>query len=387
MTTLKKKKPNKKKPALTRRGRILVVAAVFLAVLAAVFTIVFAGARASGNSAVSHITDGFRGLLSDKSQFPYDVSKPGVSEIRSMDGSVFVLSKGSAFTMSSSGKRSQSVALDFAAPRVYVNNGRALVCDMSRKTVKLLSKTEKLADYASENEMITAAVAANGSFAIASKSADALSELIVCNSVGSEIYQWKCGKERIVDMSFSANARRLVVGVVGIENAVIYSRILILSFDNEKPLQEVKLDDSMLLRLCMTRSGNTVAVCDNRYELYDKELAHIEGGEFGEGSLSKVAFDDKGNSAICLSDEGGNKTTVIRYNSRGKKLFEATVDGTAGAAEVSGSKTALLTGNKVTVLNRSGDKVSLLELDNVPKDFVYADGHCFTLENNLLKKY
>lgn len=386
MTTLKKKKP-KKKSDLNPRGRIMAAAAVFLIVLAIVFAIVFVGARASGNSAVSHITDGFRSLFSAKSSFPYNVESLDVSEIRSMDGRVFVLSRGSAFTMSSSGKRSDSTVLDFAAPRVYINNGRALVCDMSRKNVKLLSKTEKLADYVSENDITTAAVASDGSFAVASKSEDALSEFIVCNSVGNEIYSWKCGRERIVDMCFSSNAKKLTVGVVGIKNAVVYSRILVFSFNNEKPLDEIKLEDTMLLRLCVTRNGSIVAVGDNKYVIYNRDCERIGGEDFSESSLSKVAFDDSGNTVICLSEDGGNKTTVLRYTSGGKKLFTITVDGVTDSVDISGSKTALLIDNRVTVLNRSGDRVKELTLDKAPKDFVYEGGNCFTLEDNQLKKY
>lgn len=358
-------------------------------VVVVVFLAVFISARTVGNVSVSNITDGFRQLFSSSSTggYPYKLESLNAKEIGHIGNDVFVLYNDSALVLTDSARIIGNVQLSSSSTRVKTCNGRALIYDTVKNTVVLMSKTEKLAETQAKGRILTAALGKNGSFAVAVNGEASRSELAVYNSRQKNVFDWECAGERIIDMSFSADCKKLAVLAVGAENAVVYSRLVVFDIGKTEPVADLTYSDAMMLRVCFTSSGRLIAVGDNEFTVYNRDYERIDGLEYSENSLCGVSFDERGNAVICISEYGGAQTELIRYSSSGEKTFQTTFKSELSQVYADGSRTAVLSGKEVTVLNSAGETVKSVELEELPDSIVFAGGSIYSLEQESIVKY
>lgn len=373
-----------KKIKWNRLKGILMIAGVALIV----FTAVFIGASTTDNVAVSGVTDGFRQLFaSQKGEFPYRLESVNAKQIRPIGDDVLVLYNDSAFVLTDSARTTGKIQYDFAEARAYTCNGRALVYDTVKNAVLLMSKTEKISSLQLDKDLVTASLAQNGCFAVVTQGGESTSELTVYSPEGTKKFGWTCANERIIDVSFSHDGKRVAVAAVGSKNAVIYSRLLVFNLKKGTTVSELSYDDTMLLRIQFNAKGGLTAVGDNRYDIYNKKFAVKESLSFTENALIAVAFDDEGNGAICLAENGGSKTTIHAVSSKGTKRFQQTVDGAVQAVSVSSSRIVIAVGRSITAFDKSGVIKNTFTAQTVPDEMIVAGSEVFTVEEDSVIKY
>ncbi len=359
------------------------------AIVLIVFIAVFMSARSAGNVTFSNITDGFRQVFFSEhtSGYPYTNKDLTFREIKAIGDSVLLLNADSAYVMTPSAKITARIALDSADTKVKTCNGRALIYENSKNSVVLTGKTEKLTQVSLQDEILTAVIGKSGAFAVALKDEEACSKVIVYDRSSNEIFGWKFANERISDMAFSSNGKKLAVTVCSAKNAVIYSRIVVFDIVKNEMLEDIRFDGCMMLRVCYTSRGRLVAVGDSQYVIYNKDFQRVDGLEYSENTLSSVSIDDNGNTVLAFTQNGTSKLSVVRHNASGKKTFSVVLEGTDAKLYADGPKTAVVCGEKVTVLNSSGETVEEITLDSTPDSLAYSSGDIFTLETGAVKKY
>ncbi|MBQ4339013.1 MAG: hypothetical protein IJC37_06290 [Clostridia bacterium] len=359
------------------------------AIVLIVFIAVFMSARSAGNVTFSNITDGFRQVFFSEhtSGYPYTNKDLTFREIKAIGDSVLLLNADSAYVMTPSAKITARIALDSADTKVKTCNGRALIYENSKNSVVLTGKTEKLTQVSLQDEILTAVIGKSGAFAVALKDEEACSKVIVYDRSSNEIFGWKFANERISDMAFSSNGKKLAVTVCSAKNAVIYSRIVVFDIAKNEMLEDIRFDGCMMLRVCYTSRGRLVAVGDSQYVIYNKDFQRVDGLEYSENTLSSVSIDDNGNTVLAFTQNGTSKLSVVRHNASGKKTFSVVLEGTDAKLYADGPKTAVVCGEKVTVLNSSGETVEEITLDSTPDSLAYSSGDIFTLETGAVKKY
>lgn len=359
------------------------------AIVLIVFVAVFLSARSAGNVTFSNITDGFRQVFFSEhtSGYPYANKDLTFREIKSIGNSVLLLNTDSAYVMTPSAKITARIALDSADTKAKTCNGRALIYENSKNSVILTGKTEKLTQISLQNEILTAVIGKSGVFAVAVKDEEVCSRVIVYDRNSKEIFGWKFANERVSDMSFSSNGKRLAVTVCSAKNAVVYSRVIVFDVTGNELLEDIRFDNCMMLRVCYTSRGRLVAVGDSQYIIFNKDYQRVDGLEYSENTLSSVSFDDNGNTVLAFAHSGTSQLSVIRHNASGKKTFSVVLEGSGAKLFADGSKTAVVCGEKATVLNSSGETVEEITFDSVPDSIAYSSGDIFTLETGAVKKY
>lgn len=355
-----------------------------------IFGAFFLSARSVGNVAVSGVTDSFRRVFSSTSTggYPHALENLNVREIKGIGDDVFVLYNDSAFVLTPRAKQLPVVQLDSADTRVEIRSGRALVYDRSRGYVCLMSESEKLGETTLESRIYNVALANNGTSAIVTGNEEGyLSMVKVYNTRLENTYYWGCASERIADVDFFDGGSKLAVLVVGVDNAELYSRILVFDTRDDEHHEETREDGTMFMQIRCTSSGKIIAAGDNKLCVYDSKCEVVNSVEYSEDLFSGVDFDDKGNAVVFLSEYGGTQTDIIRCTASGKIKFRVTLAGNATSVHIDGRKTVVQCGREITVLNGGGDATDAFELNSIPESIVCSNGKIYSLEDYSIIKY
>ncbi len=378
----------KKRIAITAKKvfRWLRIPLVILVVAAALFL----SARLMGNVAVSNITDSIRQIktIFIKSEgYPYSLETLNFRSAVPIGGGPLVVYDNSTLVMNAVADEMFTMNIDHADAKAVARNGRALIYSATSNEVILQSKTEKLGSITEQNPVTVAALAENGSFATSHAADENQSILSVYNSRFKKIFQWNCSQEFITDISLSSNGKRIAVAATGVENAEIYTRILIFDVDSSEPVKDIKYTGTMFLRVVYTASNKIIAVGDNKTVVHNKKGEVIDEHVYSDDSLIAVCADDDGNTTVCYEEFGGLKTGIVRYSTGGKKTCSVIIDGLPDCVAAHSGRIALASGNRITVYSSKGEEVRVIETENPVARIFICSGTVYTVEGGAIHKY
>lgn len=379
---------SKKRNAITARKifKWLRIPLVILVVAAALFL----SARLMGNVAVSNITDSIRQIktIFIKSEgYPYSLETFNFRSAVSIGGGPLVVYDKSTLVMNAAADEIFSMTIEHTDPKAVARNGRALIYSPTSNEVVLQSKTEKLGSISEQNPVTVVALAENGSFATSHAADENQSILTVYNNRFKKIFQWNCSQEFITDISLSSNGKRVAVAATGVENAEIYTRILIFDIDSAEPVKDIKYSGTMFLRVVYTASNKIIAVGDNKTVVHNKKGEVIDEHVYSDDSLLAVCADDDGNTTVCYEEFGGSKTGIVRYSTSGKKTCSVVIDGVPDCVAAHSGRIALASGNRITVYSSKGTEVKVIETENTVARIFICSGTVYTVEGGAIHKY
>ncbi len=379
---------NKKRNAITAKKifRWLRIPLVVLVVAAALFL----SARLMGNVAVSNITDSIRQVKTvfEKSEgYPYSFETLNYRNVVPVGGGPLVIYDDSTLVLNAAADEIFSMQLGYADSKAVTRNGRALVYSPSSNEVILQSKTEKLGSVTEKNPVTAVALADNGGFATSHAADENQSVLSVYNNRFKKIFQWNCSQEFITDISLSGNGKKVAVAATGVENAEIYTRILIFDVNSSEPEADIRYNGTMFLRVVYTSSNKIIAVGDNKTVIHNKKGEVIDELVYSEDSLIAVCADDNGNTTVCYEEFGGSKTGIARYSSGGKKTCSIVIDGLPDCVAAHAGRIAVASGNNITVYSSNGTESKTIETENPVARIFICSGTVYTVEGGSIHKY
>lgn len=378
----------KKRNAITARKilKIMRIPIVVLVVAAALFLSI----RLVGDVAVSNITDSIRQVKTvfTKSEgYPYPLDTLNFRNVVSIGGGPLVVYDDSTLVMNSSADEVYTMPLAYSDSKAVTRNGRALIFSPSSNEVILQSKTEKLGSITEETPVTVAALSDNGGFATSHSANENQSILSVYNSRFKKIFQWNCSQEFITDISLSDNGKKVAVAATGVENAEIYTRIIVFDVNKAEPIADIKYSGTMFLRVVYTESDKIIAVGDNKTVVHNRKGEVIDELVYSEDSLISVCADDRGNTAVCYKEFGGSKTGIARFSSGGKKTCSIVVDGMPDCIAAHSGRIAVASGNNITVYSSNGKESKTIETESPVAGIFISSGTVYTVEGGSIYKY
>ncbi len=350
----------------------------------------FLSARLMGNVAVSNITDSIRQMktvFTNSVGYPYPLETLNFKGVVSMGGGPLIIYDDKTLTMNATADEVFSMPIGYADSKAVTRNGRALIFSPSSNEVVLQSKTEKLGSITEQNSVTVVALADNGGFATSHAANENQSVLSVYNNRFKKIFQWNCSQEFITDISLSSNGKKVAVAASGVENAEIYTRILIFDVDSDKPLADIKYTGTMFLRVIFTASNKVIAVGDNKTVVHNKKGEAVEELVYPEDSLIAVCADDNGNTTVCYEEFGGSKTGIVRYSDSGKKTCSIVIDEIPDCVAAYAGRIAVASGNTITVYSSNGKESKVIDTDAPVARMFICSGTVYTVEGGAINKY
>ena len=378
----------KKRNAITFKKilKILRIPLVVLVVAAALFLSI----RLVGDVAVSNITDSIRQVktvFSKSDGYPYPLDTLNFRNVVPLGGGPLVIYDDSTLVMNAAADEVFTMQLGYSDSKAVTRNGRALIYSPSSNEVILQSKTEKLGSITEAAPVTVAALSEKGGFATSHSADENQSILTVYNNRFKKIFQWNCSQEFITDISLSGNGKRVAVAATGVENAEIYTRIIIFDVKKTEPIADIKYGGTMFLRVVYTNSNRIIAVGDNKTVVHNKKGEVIDELVYSEDSLISVCADYNGNTTVCYEEFGGSKTGIARYSSSGKKTCSIVVDGMPDCVAAHSGRIAVASGNSITVYSSSGNESKIIETESPVARIFICSGTVYTVEGGSIHKY
>lgn len=359
---------------------------IILAVAAALLL----SARLVGKVAMSNVTDAFRQIktiFSKGSGFPYSMEDLEVERVEAIGNRILVLTDDNSLVLDRKAGELFKTQLFADDTKVITCNGRALLYSNKSEKVVMQSKTEELGSVAADGAVVTAALAKNGWFATSHPSGETLSVLTVYNNRFEKEFVWECANERITAIALTPDGKSVAVSALGVENAQVYSRILLFNTKETKAVYDSKISGTLVLKMFYPSDEAVIAVGDNKTLVLDGEGKTSEAFTYTEKGLQFVHSDDKGNVALCLSDSGGFESQIYVFKKDGSKLCTLAVEGKPDALAVGSNRVAYVFNGELVAFNFKGKEKDRFKVGGEVEKLMVCSGDFFTLENKRICKY
>ena len=376
-----RKKFNYKKLLFALRIPIIILAVVAALLLSA---------RLVGKVATSNVTDSFRqikAVFSKGESFPYSIEGFEVDKVEAIGNRVLILTEDNSLVLDKKAGELFKTQLFAEDTKVISANGRVLLYSNKSEKVVMQSKTEKLGSVEADGSVVTAALAKNGWFATSHSDKDNLSVLTVYNNRFEKEFVWNCANERITAIALMPNGKSVAVSAMGVENAEVYSRILIFNTKEAEPVYDSKLSGTLVLKMFYPSKDAVVAVGDNNTFVLGSDGETKIEYTYTETGLLFAETDEKGNVAVCFSDSGGFKSEIHVLKKDGSERCTLTVDGKPDALDIGSNRIAYAVNNELIVYNFKGEETKRFSVGDDVSKVMICSGDFFTVEGKRICKY
>ncbi|MCM1480141.1 MAG: DUF5711 family protein [Muribaculaceae bacterium] len=279
------RKNRKKKKALSFLKKLIIIAVIAGAAAAAVFTKDLWYPKLEGILTKIPAKENSAELA--KGDFPISIEGGASYNLTPLDNSIAIVDDSHFFVYNGDGSLIYSAQHTFSRPIMTAFNKKALLYDLGGKSFGLYSKYKNVYSKSTDEPILLARLGNNDIAAVVTKSEKYPSALMVYDSAGKNIFNYR-SVSRIIDVTFNSDSSGCYITTIGTSGGFIASRILYYRFD------KVDYDDK----------GNPVPV----WQTEDLRTLAVSVRLFGENSI--IMF---GDTMCAYYDENGNFTDSYEY--------------------------------------------------------------------------
>ena len=371
------------KDKLKKRLRIPAVILILLLIFTAVYF-------AAGEVRRSNFTDIFRSIpatIGESRGFPFNEDELSLDKVMLIGDKPLIVSDNGVEVISQNGDSLCQLRLDWADTRVASYHGRAFVYSNTTSKAYLMSRTVKLASFDEKKPIVTGTVGRNGAVALSYATDSAQSVVKVYSPRQKLVWQWECEKEYVSSLSLSSDNKKILVSALGVDNAEIYSRVLLFRTDKTKPQFDTVIKGTSILKVIYSKSGKIICVGDNKTVIFTSKGAVRQEMEYADDALYTIDSDDDGNVLLCYKEFGGSKLKAVRIPSMAFVFKEFEIDYMPESVDIKGDRIAFASGSSVEIYSSSGKLRKTYECDRDVKTVLISNTGIYTLENGSVCKY
>lgn len=290
------RKNRKKKKALSFLKKLIIILFIAGAISAVVFTKDIWYPKLDG--ILTKIPSRENSAELAEGEFPISIEGGASYSLLPLDSSIAVVDDSHFFVYNEDGKMIYSAQHTFSRPIMTVYNKKALLYDLGGKSFGLYSKYKNVYSKSTDEPILLARLGMGDIAAVVTKSEKYPSVLMVYDSAGKNIFNYR-SVSRIIDVTFNSDSSGCYITTIGVNGGFIVSRILYYRFD------KVDYDDD----------GNPVPV----WKTNDLQTLALSVRLYGESSI--ILF---GDTMCAYYDENGNFKNSYEYK---RQLVDYSSDG------------------------------------------------------------
>ncbi len=371
------------KKKIFRKLRIPGAILIILLILALIYTLM-------GEVRRSNIADSFRAIpktVGESRGFPYNEDELSLDRVMLIGDKPLIVSDSGVEVISNNADKLFDRHLDWGDTRVNSFNGRALVYSNTSAKAYLIGRTAELASFEEESPIVTGAVGKNGSVVV-SYSTDGSQSVVKVYKPSKKLYwQWQCDREYVSSLSLSPSGGKILISAIGVDNAEIYSRIILFDTRKTAPQFDTKIEGTSILKVIYASSGRMIAVGDNKTVVLSRKGEIKSQIKYADDALFTVDSDNDGNVLLCYKEFGGSKIKVVRFPAGPGKNKEFEIGYMPESADIRGGRIAFASGNTVEIYNTGGKVLQTYDCKQDVKTVLLSNSGIFTLENGSVCKY
>ena len=350
----KGKQSNKKsrlKPGAAAVLKVLLI--IFLAV-----TLIFIAARAIGGVTLTSVVSDIKTSVSSLGSgdgYPYKTDGAEVVKAYNDSSKLFLFSNDKTVLLSSSAKVLSEIPVEYGAPAVKYNSGKALVYDRDSGKYRLQNTSEIITQKEAENTITAGTVGKKGNYALATYGSGIQSVFSVFDKSDEQVFTWNFAAERVTDISLSDDGKYAAVGTILSSNAQTDSKVYVFRFDSKDYVSCIDYPDSIVVSVSYV-SGNDIEVVTNKQRSFIADnTAKEQDDVFGSDVLHRKSEPGSKISAVALKKYGSDSKSVVKAYKGSKLLFSADIDNEIRSVSCSDKYVAVLSDKKVLIYNKKGD--------------------------------
>lgn len=386
MAEKKKKTTKKNKSVSVKTAKTLKLIAVILIVLLliAIAAAQFGGVTFSsiGDSIASSIAS-----IGAGDGYPYSLNGIETADASVTNSDIVLVDDNAVRVLNSTAKEISNIQHTFDHPVMNSNSGRILLYDVGGKKFRVQSKTRILYEKESDFLILTGAMGRDGSVAIASRADGAESMLTVYDKKHEETFVWKCAKEHIVTCDVSDNGKKFAVGVIGVQNGSIYSKVYIFEKKGSEAVGTFDYQTGAVTSVQFLSNETLMVMGNNFCEI-------INGSEVKQkidvsvNTPSRLYISDNNTAVLVLSKYSSTTKKIVKvFDKTGKELFEREIDGLVKSVSTDGRYVAVLTDSRVLVYNMKGEVCAETEVNADALKVLVSGRNTYVYSSDRIDRY
>lgn len=292
------------------------------------------------------------------SRFPVQI--PGekiiTENLQLNDGYIIALSDSYFNVLSKKGKLLQSEKHNFSNPNLKSAGLRHIIFDRGGKNFKIACNTRTLHTSKTEQNILTASIASDGTYAIVMQSARYLAELCVYGVNNALKFKIPFSDYYITNIEMNPASGEIALSGISAYNGDIISNVYIVDNASKTIKSEFELPDNMVTDIKYFANGNIVAIGDKYCAFINPKTKSIIKKDYENKILKFYDFDKSGTLCICISSSANesSRDKIIKLDEQGKEFLKIETEQSFNDIILRGEKVIGITKNKIFSYNMWG---------------------------------
>lgn len=317
-----------------KRRRVLRNLLIVLILLAVLSLVLWGAAYFRGSSLEDKITGG----LDTQQQFPLTISRELLMDILPFGDGFAVLSKSSVLTYDSNAKRGQTISHGYTNPVLKANGKRLLTYDRGGSKFRVDTYGGAVGEITTESAILCAALAPNGSVAVAMSYRSNVPVVVVYDSNLNVTYRYSTTEEYST-IAFSSDSSRLLLSEVTTQKGILSAALFELDLSTETEAAVTEVSD--VLPLSAVYASNHVVLVGM------EGVVSLDANRTAtrwecQGELQNFTVAPNGTVIFVNHDPLSAESVVTAISPEGKELGQAEPQEDILAVSSDGSRTLVL---------------------------------------------
>lgn len=297
-----------------------------------------------------------QGVIDD--DYPYSLDSSQDVILQNVNNKLSALTQNS-YTVIKSSDGSLEYTFDhgYLNPMISVSGVYSLIYDQGSTLLRLDTTSDNIYEKETEDDILCAAVAKNGTVVYATSDGSADSKISVITKSLKDKMDYTSSYGYVVAIAINNSAKKIAFAAVNSENAQLKTKVYVMSVGSDEVSGEFDIVSGSVIDLRF--SGN------NLYVVGDTFAATVSAQnkfnyvyEIGDINTVDYAYSSNGDLLLAYNTySSSSDSTLVRIKSNGNIKNEIELTGTVKDISASSSIVGVLTGNNITTYSLSNSQV------------------------------
>lgn len=266
----------------------------------------------------------------------------------------YLLSDTCINAFSSSGKKIFSYTHGYENPMLQTSPTRSLIYDQGAKSAAVYNLRSQIKTITTDYAIITADIARNGTYAIATESDTNAATVSVYNKNGKLLYEWYSSTDMVNGLALSPNGKKLAVSTLNADGGKFKSNLYVLEYDSATPVYSETFDDTVVYSIDNTYNSGIAVVTKNQFEFIS--WSHYKKKTYSnEYSASMLRVGSGGYVVVFNRDNDPSDNRIAVFSVRGDRKGEFSYNRQITDIQISGGRIYCVSDTEAFLLDNSGN--------------------------------
>lgn len=335
---------------LEQKRRLRILAAVFTVIIATVVILQLSLPVGIGDS-VENLT-----CLIGNGSYPASLSGTDTVNSVSKNGYYYALTNSRLEVFANGGKKVLSVVHGFENPVLKTSATRAAVFEQGGTAIDIYNLKSKKNSKTFEETILTAGIARNGTYAVATTSDKYAGVVSVFDKNDNLLYEWYSSSDLINNVGLSPNGKKLVVSTLNSEGGQYKSNVYVLEYDSATPVFSESFTGCTVYTLDNTSNKGFWIIAEEKLEFVKWRKYETK---IYENEYQINMFRYTGSQAVAVFNRSSDRTDnkICVFSSKGEIKYEFGFRGSISDIASYGSHIYCISDNEIKLIDKTGNVI------------------------------